>query len=35
MMYQIPSEHTITECLITREVVENRTQPITLYKKAG
>ena len=21
--------------LITREVVENRTQPITLYKKAG
>ena len=35
MMYTIPSEHTITECVITREVVENRSQPITLYKKAG
>ena len=35
IMYTIPSEHSITECLITREVVDNRTQPITLHKKAS
>src|SRR5687768_6216409 len=35
IMYTIPSEHTISECVITREVVDNRSQPITLYKKAG
>src|SRR6187431_575567 len=35
LMYTIPSEHTFNECVITREVVENRSQPVTLYKKAG
>ena len=35
VMYTIPSEHSISECVITREVVDNRQQPITLYKKAG
>jgi len=35
MMYTIPSQNAITECVITREVVANRTQPITLFKKAG
>src|SRR5688500_2050854 len=35
IMYTIPSEHSISECVITREVVDNRTQPVTLYKKAG
>ena len=35
IMYTIPSEHSISECVITREVVDNRSQPITLYKKAG
>jgi ATP-dependent protease Clp ATPase subunit len=34
-MYTIPSQHEISECVITREVVDNRSQPITLYKKAG
>src|SRR5438067_23904 len=35
IMYMIPSQHEISECVITREVVDNRSQPITLYKKAG
>ena len=35
IMYTIPSEHTISECVITREVVDNRAQPVTVYKKAG
>jgi len=35
IMYTIPSQHEISECVITREVVDNRSQPITLYKKAG
>ena len=33
IMYTIPSEHSISECVITREVVENRTQPITALQK--
>src|SRR3954451_13551306 len=35
IMYTIPSQNAISECVITREVVDNRSQPITLYKKAG
>jgi len=35
LMYTIPSDNTISECVITRETVVNRSQPITLYKKAG
>jgi ATP-dependent Clp protease ATP-binding subunit ClpX len=35
IMYTIPSQDAISECVITREVVENRAQPITLYRKAG
>ena len=35
IMYTIPSQDAISECVITREVVENRSQPITLYRKAG
>src|SRR5918912_128019 len=35
IMYTIPSQSAISECVITREVVENRSQPITLYRKAG
>jgi ATP-dependent protease Clp ATPase subunit len=34
-MYTIPSQSAISECVITREVVENRSQPVTVYKKAG
>jgi ATP-dependent Clp protease ATP-binding subunit ClpX len=35
IMYMIPSQDAISECVITREVVDNRSQPITLYRKAG
>ena len=35
IMYTIPSQDAISECVVTREVVENRSQPITLYRKAG
>ena len=35
IMYMIPSQDSISECVVTREVVENRSQPITLYRKAG
>jgi ATP-dependent Clp protease ATP-binding subunit ClpX len=35
LMYTIPSQNSISECVITREVVETRSQPITLYRKAG
>src|SRR5437660_12478772 len=35
IMYTIPSQNAISECVITREVVDNRSQPITLYRKAG
>ncbi|MFN8176352.1 MAG: ATP-dependent Clp protease ATP-binding subunit ClpX [bacterium] len=34
MMYHLPSQNNIKECVITREVVENKRKPITLYKKA-
>ncbi len=32
LMYAIPSEHDIQECVITEDVVLNRNQPITLKK---
>src|SRR2546425_6410796 len=35
IMYMVPSQDSISECVITREVVLNRSQPITLYRKAG
>ena len=35
LMYRIPSQAEIQECLITDEVVKNRAQPITSFKKAG
>jgi ATP-dependent Clp protease ATP-binding subunit ClpX len=35
LMYNIPSQRDIQECVITEEVVLNRQEPITLYKKAG
>jgi len=35
LMYTIPSQDSISECVITKEVVSTRSQPITLYRKAG
>ena len=35
LMYNIPSQGNIEECVITEEVVENRVQPMMLYKQAG
>ena len=35
LMYRIPSQADIQECVITDEVVINRAQPITSFKKAG
>jgi len=35
LMYTVPSRRDIQECMITEEVVKNRTQPVTLYRKAG
>jgi ATP-dependent Clp protease ATP-binding subunit ClpX len=35
LMYQLPSRSDITECVITREVVENKVAPIILMEKAG
>jgi ATP-dependent Clp protease ATP-binding subunit ClpX len=35
LMYQLPSQSSITECVITREVVENKVAPIILMEKAG
>jgi ATP-dependent protease Clp ATPase subunit len=34
-MYTVPSRRDIQECVITEEVVLHRTQPVTLYRKAG
>ena len=34
VMYQLPSQNNIKECVITKEVVENKRKPITLFKKA-
>ena len=35
LMYKIPSQGDIEECVITEEVVINRSQPLTSFKKAG
>jgi ATP-dependent Clp protease ATP-binding subunit ClpX len=35
LMYQLPSQNNITECVISREVVENKVAPIILMEKAG
>ena len=35
LMYTIPSQRDIKQCLINEEVVASRVQPIMLYKKAG
>ncbi|MGH9363689.1 MAG: ATP-dependent Clp protease ATP-binding subunit ClpX [Thermoanaerobaculia bacterium] len=35
VMYQIPSDDDIEECVITKDVVKNRTNPITILRKAG
>lgn len=35
IMYSLPSETSVEECVITREVVENKVNPIALMKKAG
>jgi ATP-dependent Clp protease ATP-binding subunit ClpX len=35
LMYTIPSQRDIKQCLINEEVVASRMQPIMLYKKAG
>src|SRR5512136_177443 len=35
LMYTLPTQKKIRECVITREVVEAKEQPITLMEKAG
>ena len=35
LMYTLPGQKKIRECVITREVVEPKAQPITLMEKAG
>jgi len=35
LMYNIPSQREVEECVINEEVVMRRAQPITLYRKAG
>jgi ATP-dependent Clp protease ATP-binding subunit ClpX len=35
LMYTIPSQRDISECVITEEVVVHRTQPLTTLRKAG
>jgi ATP-dependent Clp protease ATP-binding subunit ClpX len=35
LMYKIPSQSSIEECVITEEVVRSRTQPLTSFKKTG
>ena len=35
LMYTVPSQNEIKECVITEETVLNRSQPMTVYKKAG
>jgi ATP-dependent Clp protease ATP-binding subunit ClpX len=35
IMYSLPGQKKIRECVITREVVEAKAQPITLMEKAG
>ena len=35
LMYTLPGQKKIRECVITREVVESKKQPITVMEKAG
>ena len=35
IMYSLPGQKKVRECVITREVVEHKAQPITLMEKAG
>ena len=35
LMYTLPSQKKIRECVVTREVVESKQKPITLMEKAG
>jgi ATP-dependent Clp protease ATP-binding subunit ClpX len=35
LMYSLPGQKKVKECVITREVVENKAQPMTLIEKAG
>ena len=35
LMYTVPSQRDIKQCLINEDVVASRIQPIMLYKKAG
>ncbi|MGH9441306.1 MAG: ATP-dependent Clp protease ATP-binding subunit ClpX [Thermoanaerobaculia bacterium] len=35
VMYQVPSDEEIEECVVTKETVKNRTKPITILRKAG
>jgi ATP-dependent Clp protease ATP-binding subunit ClpX len=35
LMYTVPSQRDIKQCVINEEVVSSRIQPIMLYKKAG
>jgi ATP-dependent Clp protease ATP-binding subunit ClpX len=35
LMYTLPGQKKIRECVITREVVESREKPITVIEKAG
>jgi ATP-dependent Clp protease ATP-binding subunit ClpX len=35
LMYTIPGQKKVRECVVTREVVESRAKPITVMEKAG
>jgi ATP-dependent Clp protease ATP-binding subunit ClpX len=35
LMYSLPGQKKVRECVITREVVENKAQPMTVIEKAG
>jgi ATP-dependent Clp protease ATP-binding subunit ClpX len=35
LMYDLPSQKKIKECVVTKEVVEDRGKPVTLIEKAG
>ncbi len=35
LMYHLPSQKKVRECVVTKEVVENREKPVTLIEKAG
>ena len=35
IMYQLPSRDNVSECILTREAVDNRSTPLVLIEKAG